>query len=184
MRILRPGSRGPSVELLQLALSRCGIYTETDGIFGKATEASLRSFQRSRNLIADGIAGRETHRALLPWYTGYTTYRIKKGDTLYTLAQSFGSSAEAIELANPGLIPARLDVGSSIVIPLGFDVVPTTINWCAALLGYCVRGLSVRYPFLSIGEIGRSVMGRPLWRLSIGQAERSVLYNAAHHANE
>ena len=184
MRILRPGSRGPSVELLQLALSRCGIYTETDGIFGKATEAALRSFQRSRNLIADGIAGRETHRALLPWYTGYTTYRTKKGDTLYTLAQSFGSSAEAIELANPGLIPTRLDVGSSIIIPLGFDVVPTTINWCAALLGYCVRGLSVRYPFLSIGEIGRSVMGRPLWRLSIGQAERSVLYNAAHHANE
>ena len=72
MRIMRPGSRGPTVELLQLALSRCGIYTETDGIFGRATESSLRSFQRSRNLIADGVAGHETHRALLPWYTGYT----------------------------------------------------------------------------------------------------------------
>ena len=64
MRIMRPGSRGPTVELLQLALSRCGIYTETDGIFGRATESSLRSFQRSRNLIADGVAGHETH--LLP----------------------------------------------------------------------------------------------------------------------
>ncbi len=27
-------------------------------------------------------------------------------------------------------------------------------------------------------------MGRPLWYLSIGEGEKSVFYNAAHHANE
>jgi len=184
MRTMRLGSRGPGVELLQLALSRYGADIDIDGIFGRATENALRSFQRSRNLSPDGIAGRETHRALLPWYTGYTTYRIKKGDTLYSLAQGFGSSTEAIELANPGLIPARLEPGSSIVIPLGFEVVPGNISWSSALLGYCVRGLAVRYPFISVGEIGRSVMGRPLWRLSMGSGERRLIYNATHHANE
>ena len=184
MRILRPGSIGPAVELLQLALNRSGAELSTDGIFGKATESALRGFQRSRNLLPDGIAGRETHRALLPWYAGYTTYRIKAGDTLYSLAQRFESSVEAIELANPGLIPTRLESGNSIIIPLGFELVPTTISWSSALLGYCIRGLAVRYPFIKVGEIGKSVMGRPLWRLSMGSGERRVLYNAAQHANE
>ena len=184
MRILRPGSRGPSVELLQLALNRAGAQLEIDGIFGAATASALRSFQRRNNLVPDGIVGQQSHRALLPWYTGYSTYRIRRGDTLYSIAQSFGSRVEAIELANPGLEPNRLDIGSSIVVPLGFDVVPTTINWSSALVGYCVRGLAVRYPFISVGEIGKSIMGRPLWRLSLGSGERRVLYNATHHANE
>ncbi len=185
MRILRLGSRGAAVELLQLALSReGGTAPAIDGIFGPGTEQALRRFQRARGLVPDGIAGRETHRALLPWYTGYSLYRLKKGDTLYSISQSFGTSPGAIELANPGIKANRLEVGSTLIIPLGFDVVPTNISWCSALVGYCVRGLAVRYPFLSVGEIGKSVMGRPLWRLSLGSGETRVLYNASHHANE
>lgn len=185
MRTMRPGSRGPAVELLQLALNRAGYgELETDGIFGALTTQALRRFQSARKLVPDGIAGRETHRALLPYYTGYTVHRISKGDTLYSIAQRFGSSVEAIELANPGTVPTRLEPGTSLVIPLGFPVVPSTISWSSALVGYCVRGLAVRYPFLSVGEIGKSVMGRPLWRMSLGSGERRVLYNASHHANE
>ena len=185
MRTMRPGSRGPAVELLQLALNRAGYgELETDGIFGALTAQALRRFQSARKLVPDGIAGQETHRALLPYYTGYTVYRISRGDTLYSIAQSFSSSVEAIELANPGTVPTRLEPGTSLVIPLGFPVVPSTISWSSALVGYCVRGLAVRYPFLSVGEIGKSVMGRPLWRMSLGSGERRVLYNASHHANE
>lgn len=185
MRIMRLGSRGPSVELLQLALNRAGYgRLATDGIFGLATAEALRRFQSERKLVPDGIAGRETHRALLPWYTGYTLHRINRGDTLYSLAQHYNSSVEAIELANPGLIPTRLEPGTSIIVPLGFELIPTDINWCSALVAYCVRGLAVRYPFISVGEIGKSVMGRPLWRLNIGSGERRILYNATHHANE
>ncbi len=81
MKILRMGSRGPSVELLQLALVRAGFGPlETDGLFGPLTEAALRRFQSAEGLTADGIAGRETHRALLPWYTGYRIHRIVPGD--------------------------------------------------------------------------------------------------------
>ena len=36
-----------------------------DGIFGNVTEESVRSFQRSRNIPDDGIAGKETRKALL-----------------------------------------------------------------------------------------------------------------------
>ena len=185
MRILALGSRGAAVELLQLALAREGSSAPgIDGIFGKETENALRRFQKSRGLSPDGIAGRETHRALLPWYTGYTLYRLKKGDSIFAIAQSFGINPAAIELANPWLNPNRLEVGSTIIVPLPFDVVPTDISYSSALVAYCVRGLAVRYPFLGVGEIGKSVMGRPLWRLSLGSGDSRVLYNASHHANE
>ncbi len=185
MRILRRGSEGPSVELLQLALDRAGLGPlETDGLFGPATEAALRRFQRREGLAADGIAGPETHRALLPWTAGYALHRVRAGDSFWSLALAYGTTAAAIALANPGLRPEALEIGARLVIPLGFPVVPTTIRWSAALVGLCVRGLSARYPFLRPGMIGRSVLGRPLWSLRLGAGERRVLCNASHHANE
>lgn len=185
MRILRMGSRGPSVELLQLALDRAGFGPlETDGIFGTQTDGALRRFQRESRIAADGVAGRETHRAILPWYTGCRIHSVRQGDTLWALARRWGTTEAAIRLANPGLREEALAVGSALVIPLPFPVVPTTIRWFSALVGYCVRGLQARYPFLTAGEIGKSVMGRPLWRLGLGAGENRVLYQAGHHANE
>ena len=185
MRTLKLGSLGSSVQLLQLALNRAGYGPlDTDGIFGSATEQALRRFQRSAGLVPDGVAGAQTHRALLPWYTGYAVYRIRQGDSFYSAAAQYGSSADAILTANPGLDPLRLRVGESIIIPLPFAVVPFNIDYSSALVGYCVRGLAARYPFISVGEIGKSVMGRPLWRMMLGQGDNTVLYNASHHANE
>ena len=185
MKILNMGSRGPSVELLQLALNRAGYgELELDGSFGPQTEEALRRFQRAEGLSADGVAGRETQRALLPWYTGFRMYRIQRGDSFWSLAERFGTSVDAIRLANPEAQENNLRIGESLILPLGFEVVPTTIRWSAALVGYCVRGLQARYPFLAAGQIGKSVLGRPIWRLRLGAGERRVLYNASHHANE
>ncbi len=185
MRILRLGSVGPSVQLLQLALNRAGSGTLiTDGIFGSGTRSALLRFQRERGLAPDGVVGAETHRRLLPWYMGYATRRVRPGDTLWAIAGEYGSDVEALRLANPGVQANNLPVGSELIVPLPFPVVPTDISWFSALTGYCVRGLAARYPFIQTGEIGRSVMGRPLWRLTLGAGESRVLYNASHHANE
>ena len=185
MRILRMGSIGPAVELLQLALNRAGFgELRQDGIFSSATDSALRRFQSAHGLTPDGVAGRDTHRALLPWYTGYIMHRVKSGDTLWTIAQMHGSSVEAIETANPGIVPERLSAGEYVTVPLPFPVVPIDISWSSALVGYCVRGLAARYPFIVTGEIGKSVMGRPLWCMSLGRGGNRVLYNASHHANE
>ena len=185
MRILRMGSLGPAVELLQLALNRAGGgELETDGIFGPKTDRALRQFQQRSGLLADGIAGRDTHRALLPWYTGAVMHKIAAGDTFWRLAERYGTTVEAIAAANPDAQAENLQIGQTLIIPLNFPVVPTTINWCAALVGYCVQGLAARYPFVKTGEFGKSVMGRPLWRLELGSGENRVLYNAEHHANE
>ena len=185
MRILRYGSTGPAVQLLQLALNRAGFGPlDTDGIFGWATGNALLRFQRSRRLEADAVAGPATHRALLPWYTGYLTHRIRPGDSYWQLARRYGSTAEAIALANPDLRPEALPVGAQLVVPLDFRVVPTEIDWCADLTAYCVQGLAARYPFIETGQIGSSELGRPLWRLCLGRGENRVLYNGTHHANE
>ena len=185
MRTLRYGSTGPAVQLLQLALNRTGMAAlATDGVFGPATRNALLRFQSSRGLAVDGVAGPATHRALLPWYTGYLTHRIRPGDTYWSVARRYGGSVEAIALANPDLRPEALPVGGQLVVPLSFPVVPTTIDWCAALVAYCVQGLAARYPFLRSGQIGSSELGRPLWRLTLGEGENRVLYNATHHANE
>ncbi|MBR4549307.1 MAG: peptidoglycan-binding protein [Oscillospiraceae bacterium] len=185
MRILRYGSRGPAVQLLQLALDRAGFGPlTTDGAFGPATEAALRRFQAASGLAPDGVAGSRSHAALRPWYTGYLLHSLRPGDSFWSLGQAYGCGEAAVALANPGLPPERLPVGAELVVPLPFPVVPTAIDWCAALVGFCVQGLAARYPFLRSGQFGRSVLGRPLWKLTLGQGRRRALYNAVHHANE
>ena len=57
MRLLRMGSTGPGVQLLQLALNRAGCgELQTDGIFGPLTERAVRRFQAAQNILTDGIA--------------------------------------------------------------------------------------------------------------------------------
>lgn len=183
MRILKYGSIGPSVQLLQLGLNRAGYGPlETDGTFGTATMQAVTRFQQANGLQTDGIVGSRTHHALLPWYTGYILHTARSGDTLESIAAMHSASPAAIALANPGVQTPQ--PGTQLVVPLPFDVVPTDIRYSAALVGYCVRGLAVRYPFIATGEIGRSVMGRPLWSLKLGRGDNRVLYNASHHANE
>ena len=185
MRTLRVGTTGPAVQLLQLSLDRAGYGPlDTDGLFGPATRDALRRFQTAAGLAADGIAGPLTHRALTPWYTGYRTVTVRRGDSFWGLARRFGTTVEAVETANPALTPERLPVGAQLVVPLPFPVVPTTIDFSGELIALCVQGLTARYPFLRAGEFGRSAMGKPLWALTLGDGENRVLYNAAHHANE
>lgn len=59
------GAIGPEVEQLQRALFDRGLYLDIiDGEFGARTEQALRAFQQKENLVADGVAGPVTLRAL------------------------------------------------------------------------------------------------------------------------
>jgi GH24 family phage-related lysozyme (muramidase) len=53
-----------SVTMLQHALSLIGFNITQDGIMGPRTEAAIRSFQASRKIKVDGIAGPETWDAI------------------------------------------------------------------------------------------------------------------------
>ena len=184
MKLLRFGDEGSSVQLLQVGLSRAGYPVMADGIFGKQTQSALLRFQRDSGLKVDGIAGPQTTTALLPYYRGYLLHTVRRGDTFYRLAMRYGSSISAIETANPDVNPLRLQIGSTLVIPLDFPVVPTNIAVSSDLVNYAIRGLAARYPFFRVQQIGSSVLGTPIQSLCIGNGSNRVLYNASHHANE
>lgn len=185
MNLLKYGSRGAEVELLQLGLRRTGLGpVAIDGAFGSETREALIRFQRSQGIAPDGVFGSRSQAALTPWFTGSVIHTVARGDTLFRLASRYGSTIRAIETANPGVEPLDLRPGTQLTVPLAFPVVPTDISWCSELVRYCVTGLAERYPFLVRGSIGRSVMGRQLYSLTLGEGRRRVLYVAGFHANE
>lgn len=185
MEMLRFGSRGTLVEYLQLALVRAGYTSLTiDGIFGARTRDAVRDFQQNNGLPADGVVGRQTWSALMPYLKGYTTHVVQSGDTFFRLAQTYNTDMRRIMLANPTVDPQNLQIGTTLYIPFAFPLVPTTVAYSSLLNAWIVEGLTVRYPFLQSGSVGKSVMGKDLLYLRFGQGKKEVFYNAAHHANE
>ena len=79
--------------VIQLALKRAGVLDgEIDGIFGSDTRNAVISFQKAASLSPDGIVGPKTYAALLPYLKGYTIHRVKKGDSLYSIAAMHNTS--------------------------------------------------------------------------------------------
>ena len=184
MRTLREGDWGSTVELLQWGLGRAGIDVGTDGIFGTQTAQAVKRWQEKSGLDADGVVGPRTWASLYPWLAGIRIHSVREGDTFAILAATYGITPEAIAVANPLALPNRLVPGETLRIPIGPSEVPTNIRWSYDLLQHVVEGLRGRYPFLGVSTIGNSVMGRPLYQLTIGRGGLRVGYNAAHHANE
>ncbi|MEK1828690.1 LysM peptidoglycan-binding domain-containing protein [Priestia megaterium] len=61
-----------------------------------------------------------------PSEPGTKTYTIKQGDTLYSIAQKYGITVQALQEANKGLSdPLTLQVGKTIVIPSATSPTPT-----------------------------------------------------------
>ena len=69
--ILRQGDRGGDVSVLQYMLALVAEFDPAltalavDGVYGARTAQAVREYQRSRDLLADGIVGEQT------WYTLY-----------------------------------------------------------------------------------------------------------------
>ena len=79
MAIYKKGSSGSEVKTLQEALIREG-YTsvgKADGVFGKNTETALRKYQQDKGLTPDGIAGKNTLKAIGLSSLGATTGGVK-----------------------------------------------------------------------------------------------------------
>lgn len=185
METLRYGISNNDVRLLQLALIRAGMGPDTiDGIFDEDTRRALRAFQRQQGLPPLGLVGPRTREALRPYLTGYLIHTAVKGDTLYQLGQHYGTPLDFITTANPQIVPTNMQIGQRVIIPLNFPVVPTDIPYSSYLLEYILEGLRARFPFLRFDSAGNSVLGRPLYQITMGDGPKEVFYNAAHHANE
>ncbi|GAB3624102.1 hypothetical protein GCM10027418_21860 [Mariniluteicoccus endophyticus] len=63
--VLQYGAKGDQVKVLQQTLNARGHKVSVDGSFGPATQSAVRAFQKSKGLVADGVVGPNTWRALM-----------------------------------------------------------------------------------------------------------------------
>jgi len=66
----------------------------------------------------------------------------------------------------------------------GRSVVPTNVSYTYDILNANLVAFEMRYPFLKFGNIGKSVMGRRIPYVRMGEGEKEVFYCASYHANE
>ncbi len=114
---------------------------------------------------------------------GFFYYEIQRGDTIYNIVNKFGGTVQQVITANPGIQIYNLRVGQKIIVPVG-NVIDTTTNYTSDVLARDIRSLKVVYPFLQVGEIGKSVLGKSINYIKIGTGSKGVFYNASFHANE
>ena len=184
MMILKYGSRGSLVELLQLGLSRAGYGPlDIDGCLGSETAAALGAFRRARGLPESAEVLPSVWAALEPYTSGRVTAYLRPGETPLAAARRFGAEPEAVRTANPGLDANLRRAASGITVPLPFEAVPK-ISWSTQANEHSIRALSSRYPSLMPGTWGRSAMGKRLRSLTFGDGNRTLVFTAAHHANE
>ncbi|NLN81816.1 MAG: LysM peptidoglycan-binding domain-containing protein [Clostridiales bacterium] len=185
MRTLGLGMSGTDVMEIQATLSKLGFYSGAlDGIFGPQTRQAVIEFQTRYGLTPDGVIGTETYSSMERYLLGYDNYTIRRSDTLYEIAGRYGTSPALILAANPGLSADFLRVGQRIVVPYGFPVVDTNIDYTYEIMERDIAGLRARYPFLETGSAGQSSLGRNLYYIRLGRGPNQVFYNGAHHSLE
>ena len=59
-----------------------------------------------------------------------------------------------------------------------------TLNYSSRVLQTTINSLRDLYPFLEIGSIGKSILGRNIPYIRLGRGAKEVFYSASYHANE
>lgn len=185
MRVLRMGDIGSDVMEIQATLKKLGYEIgPIDGVFGPQTLRAVTDFQVKHELTPDGIIGEQTMNALAMYMEGAAEYTVRPGDTIYLISGWFGVGRPFIQAANPGVDLDALQPGDTLHVPFGYDVVDTNIQYTYAVLSRDLVGLKIRYPFLDISVAGKSVLGKDLYLVKLGEGQNQVFYNASHHALE
>jgi len=185
LETLKIGSTGTKVMEIQALLNKLGYNPgNIDGIYGAMTMQAVSRFQRYFGLAVTGVVDGVTYKLMNRFLLGYDTYRIRSGDTIYLIAKKYYTSPASIITANPKLNPTNMKVGEVIIVPYSLDVVYTNIDYTYDIMKRDLEGLKARYPFIGLGSIGKSELGKELYYVKLGTGPNKVFYNASHHAIE
>ena len=150
MKKLYPGEQGVFVQYLQLALQRAGESIAIDGIFGPDTCSTVEKFTgKSGGCTVDD----ETWKLLIPYLKGYTTHLVEKGDSIYSIAKKYGTTEQAVLQANPNVESNNFNIGTLLIVPFDFEIVPDNVLYTSFLVEWIVDGLQARYPYLKTGSL-------------------------------
>lgn len=96
---LRLNDKGDRVQEIQSLLNKVGYDINIDGIFGFRTKEVVKDFQINHSLKVDGIVGDITYQKLKAMAEDIR-YTVKKGDTLYDIAQKYDTTIQGIKESN------------------------------------------------------------------------------------
>jgi hypothetical protein len=127
-RQLSVGAVGWDVAVLEFRLRRDGLPRRAiDGRFTALTARALRHYQRRRGLVADGIAGPRTYRALAT-RGPILVHVVHPGESFFSIAALYHVSPWQLARVN-GLLLTRVIVpGQRLVLPRGAKRSPVMVS--------------------------------------------------------
>lgn len=133
--VLRSGSSGEAVVVLQVMLNRIGRnypaiprIEPVDGIFGARTESAVKKFQQVFNLTPDGIVGRATWYRMVFLYVGVTKLSelLSEGQTYYQVSPP--ATGAALQEGSRGLPVSALQYFLSVIAQVQSNVDAVAID--------------------------------------------------------
>ncbi|SDQ56060.1 g-D-glutamyl-meso-diaminopimelate peptidase [Virgibacillus subterraneus] len=121
----------------------------------------------------------------LPGYT-LNNYQINGNDSLWKIAIENNIPVDMLLLMNQSIDAKNLQIGQTIVIPQRVNglLISDFDNYTFEKMVSDINNLLSVYPFISRQIIGKSVMGKDLVELQIGNGSKQVHIDGSFHANE
>jgi hypothetical protein len=132
-RELWPGLVGWDVASLEFRLQKYGLAPgAVDGRFDAATQMALERFQRRHGLHPDGIAGRQTYRALVRRVRRTVAvvrpaYVVQPGESFFSIAQRYRVSPWLLARENGLRLTGVIVPGQRLRIPRGASPLPAGV---------------------------------------------------------
>ncbi len=113
-------------------------------------------------------------------------YKIKNGDTFFSIAEKLDIPLDTLYLLNQNVNPKKIFTKDNIIIPkrLSFPLINAQRKYDTAALQKDMKMLLEAYPFIKKQEIGKSVLGKSIDMLIIGNGKKKVHMNGSFHGNE
>lgn len=113
-------------------------------------------------------------------------HTIRQGETLWKIANENNISLDLLLFVNPTTQPNLLQVNETITLPFKVKnrIIEDPAQYTYEKMVSDINRLKQIYPFIRLNSIGKSVMGKDLIELRIGNGPRHVHMNGSFHANE